>query len=70
MHALGRLTHLHGLVEELHDVGLLHELAHVSVQSFGQPGQKVKGNDHEVLVCCLKLAWVLSMCLERGRDGG
>lgn len=69
MHALGCLTHLHGLVEELHDVGLLHKLAHVSIQTLSQSRQKVKGNNHEVLVRCLKLAGILSMCLERRDEG-
>lgn len=39
----------------------------MSVKSLGQSGQEIKGHDHEVLVCCLKLIGVLSMCLEKGR---
>lgn len=67
-HARGRLTHLHSLVEELHDVGLLHELADVSIQPLSKPRQEVKRNYHEVLVSCLKLTGVLSMCLKLGKQ--
>ena len=60
-------THLHGLVEELHDVRLLYKLSHVSIETLGQPGEEVQGDNHEVFVCCFKLTRVLCMCLRRER---